>query len=313
MHGRTTDDVGERFPHADHPTGPPRRAGLFNEIGILREPLRLAARTPSLAHAPRGDGRLTITIPGWYAPESSLAPIRSFLGRTGHDARSWGLGVIRNDVEAARDQFIAQLDRQVAATGRSAHLVGWSLGGVIARETARLRPELVHRVVTFGTPAIGGPTYTAGADRMGAEECRRIEQLQTELDESNPIGTPITAVYTRPRRCRRLACLHRPLLDERRTHRGPIDTRRTRRRPRRLADHCPSIVRETFRCRDPGIIGETVANGLGGPHTTIRDGGHEGTPAKIDTFSLTCGLGRPTPGAPCPLDDWFQGVGGQWS
>ena len=76
------------------------------------------------------------------------------------------------------------------------HLVGWSLGGVIARETARLRPELVHRVVTFGTPAIGGPTYTAGADRMGAEECRRIEQLQTELDESNPIGTPITAVYT---------------------------------------------------------------------------------------------------------------------
>lgn len=197
MHGQTANGVGARVPHADHPTGPPRRAGLFNEIGILREPLRLAARTPSLARAPRGDGRLTITIPGWYAPESSLAPIRSFLGRTGHDARSWGLGIIRNDVEAARDRFIEQLDRQVAASGRSAHLVGWSLGGVIARETARLRPELVHRVVTFGTPAIGGPTYTAGADRMGAEECRRIEQLQTELDESNPIGTPITAVYTR--------------------------------------------------------------------------------------------------------------------
>jgi pimeloyl-ACP methyl ester carboxylesterase len=184
-------------PEAGPPTGPPRRAGLFNEVGILREPIRLAARTRTLARAPRGDGRLTITIPGWYAPESSLAPIRGFLGRTGHDAHSWGLGVIRNDVELARDRFVERLDDLVAATGRPAHLVGWSLGGVIARETARERPDLVHRVVTFGTPAIGGPTYTAGADRLGPDECRRIGLLQTALDETNPIDTPITAIFTK--------------------------------------------------------------------------------------------------------------------
>lgn len=188
---------GATVPDAEPPSGPPRRSGLFNEIGILREPLRLAARTPGLVRAPRGDGRLTVTIPGWFAPESSLAPIRGFLARTGHDARSWGLGVIRNDVEAMRDRFIDRLERQVDAAQRPAHLVGWSLGGVIARETARDRPDLVHRVVTFGTPAVGGPTFTAGADRLGPDECRRIEALQTELDETNPIATPITAIYTR--------------------------------------------------------------------------------------------------------------------
>ena len=184
-------------PTDEMPVGAPGPAGRLIEGLIVREPLRMALRAPTLASSPRGDGRLTITIPGWRAPEQSLLPITGFLRQRGHDARTWGLGIIRNDVEAMRDRFVTDLERRVERAGRPAHLVGWSLGGVMAREAARERPELVHRVVTFGTPAIGGPTFTAGAGRMGDDECRRIAALQRELDEQRPIGTPITAVYSR--------------------------------------------------------------------------------------------------------------------
>ena len=191
----TRGKVFDAPPVAPPPVAPPQRSGLAGELGIVREPWRAMWRLPHLARPPRGDGRLTIVIPGWLAPERSMAPIRSYLARAGHDARHWGLGTIRNDVEDARDRFIERLDELV--DDRPAFLVGWSLGGVIARETARSRPDLVERVVTLGTPAVGGPTYTAGAGRLGADECRRIEQLQQALDADQPIDRPITAIFTR--------------------------------------------------------------------------------------------------------------------
>ena len=45
-------------------------------------------------------------------------------------------------------------------------LVGWSLGGVLSREVARRHPEHVRRVITYGTPVVGGPSYTAVARRV---------------------------------------------------------------------------------------------------------------------------------------------------
>ena len=51
----------------------------------------------------------------------------------------------------------------VADTGRPASLVGWSLGGVIAREVARRHPDAVRRVITYGTPVTGGPRHTTVA------------------------------------------------------------------------------------------------------------------------------------------------------
>ena len=181
----------------DLPAGPPAGSARWRELALLREPVRLAAQVGRLRQSPRGDGRLTVDIPGWMAPAESTAPIRAFLRRLGHDARGWGLGVNGSDVEATGALFLDRLEHLVDRTERPANLVGWSLGGVIARESARRRPDLVNRVVTFGTPAIGGPTHTAGASTYGAQECARIEALQDELNRTDPITVPITAIFTR--------------------------------------------------------------------------------------------------------------------
>lgn len=179
------------------PEGPPSRAGLFGELGTALQPLRLAAKAPRLAAAPRGNGRTAVVLPGWRAPESSTLPIRAYLRKLGHDPQSWGLGVNLGDVEATRDRLLPRIQNKAEATGRPVNLIGWSLGGVVAREVARTIPDCVHRVVTYGSPILGGPTHTIGASNFGVEECERITQLQEELDRVDPIRTPITAAFTR--------------------------------------------------------------------------------------------------------------------
>ena len=83
--------------------------------------------------------------------------------------------------------------------GQSVSLVGWSLGGVLAREVARERPELVKNVVTLGSPVIGGPKYTRAAafyERVLGEDLDAIEQAVEERN-SIPISVPLTAIYSR--------------------------------------------------------------------------------------------------------------------
>ncbi len=179
------------------PTGPPARSRLLGELATVIQPARLLLRSPRLLRAPRGDGRCTVLVPGWRSPEASMAPIGGYLRRLGHDTRPWGLGVNDGDVEQTRDRLIAMIDRLASEQGRPVNLVGWSLGGVIAREVARSTPEAVNRVVTYGTPVVGGPTHTVGAAAAGAAECARITALQEHLDATDPIRVPITAIFTR--------------------------------------------------------------------------------------------------------------------
>lgn len=178
---------------------PPRApipAELVGEAIAGLEAFRLAAAAPRLAAAARGSNRPTLDIPGWRAHESSMAPIRTYLRRLGHDCSGWGRGMNWGNVEEDVEALVPQVEKQ-AARGRPVALVGWSLGGVIAREIAREVPESVAGVVTFGTPVIGGPAYTVGARSYGAEEAERIIRTVEELDRENPIQVPITAIFTK--------------------------------------------------------------------------------------------------------------------
>ncbi len=121
--------------------------------------------------------------------------IRRWLGWLGYDARPWGLGTNVGKPERDVETLVTRL--QETHVERQVALVGWSLGGLVAREVARALPERVSRVITYGTPVIGGPTYTLGASAYGPEQCERIEALATRLDAENPIQVPITAIYTR--------------------------------------------------------------------------------------------------------------------
>lgn len=176
-------------------TPPPPRARLAEVVG-LSAALRLPGAALRLAGAPRGDGHVVIDLPGWKAPEASGASLRSYLRALGYDARAWGLGVNTGNPE--RDaKILSKTVVRLAEHHGPVSMVGWSLGGVVAREVAREHPDAVRRLITYGTPVIGGPTYTLGAGAYGEAECARITRLTEELDRTRPITVPVTTIYTR--------------------------------------------------------------------------------------------------------------------
>jgi pimeloyl-ACP methyl ester carboxylesterase len=182
-------------PEAPPPSGQPTRVGLTLESLALLQLVRLSRAAPWLARAPRGRGQVVIDVPGWKSPESAMAPLRSYLRALGYDSRGWGFGINRGNPERDVELLAGHIENTIR-DDRPIALVGWSLGGVIAREVARIMPNRISTVVTYGTP-IGGPRHTLGASAFGEDECRRIEALAARLDRDNPIQVPMTAIYTK--------------------------------------------------------------------------------------------------------------------
>ena len=183
-------------PDADDFRAPPRLNGpreLWGGTGAAR----LVAALPRLARAPRGDGHAVIDAPGWKAPEATGWPLRQYLRRLGYTTHSWGLGINTGNPERDAALLADKVLRLADETGRPVSLVGWSLGGLIVREVARNHPAAVRRVITYGTPVVGGPSWTAGASAWSPEETARIAGLITRLDAEQPIQVPVTVVWTR--------------------------------------------------------------------------------------------------------------------
>jgi dienelactone hydrolase len=185
-------------PPVPEPEGPPGRLIRAAELTAPLELARLILSTPSLRRIPReGDGALVVDIPGWRSPEASTAPLRSFLRWLGYDAEPWGFGTNHGDPENDARRLVPLVVERAEKADRPVSLIGWSLGGVIAREVARARPDAVRRIITYGTPVIGGPAHTIGASSFNEEESARIDALIRETESENPIQVPVTAIYTR--------------------------------------------------------------------------------------------------------------------
>lgn len=185
-------------PIAPEPTKPALSGMFWRELGLPRQMAWLFLRSPFLLKAPKVTSKpIVILIPGWMAPEACMEPLRLYLQYLGHDARHWGFGVNLGDPESDRLRLAERVRKIAAEEGRPVSLVGWSLGGVIARETAREAPHCVSHVVTYGTPALGGPTHTLAADKWGEDECRRIHERTREADLHRPIQVPMTIIFSK--------------------------------------------------------------------------------------------------------------------
>jgi pimeloyl-ACP methyl ester carboxylesterase len=175
---------------------PPSLAQRSRELLIGLDLVRFTARAPRLRSLPRGDGAPVLLVPALGAGDASLWPLQRFLRTLGHDARPIGLGRIDDDVVRLADR-VGETAATVAATvRRPVALVGWSIGGVISREAARDRPDVIARIVTFGSSVVGGPSYTALAGRYTPGQLAEIRARIAER-ERRPIEVPITAIWSR--------------------------------------------------------------------------------------------------------------------
>ena len=124
--------------------------------------------------------------------------IRRFLRARGYQAQGWNLGTNTGKVYELLPRVIERLEQVRAEAKGPVQLVGWSLGGVLAREAARARPDDVRRIVTMGTPVVGGPKYTAAA-RYYIQRGIDVDAIEADAKERNavPIGVPISAIFSK--------------------------------------------------------------------------------------------------------------------
>lgn len=171
----------------------------LRELGTPLEFLKFPFRTPALATAPRGDGRKVVLLPGFTSPEMAMLPLATYLKYLGYDASTWGMGINGGDVDPLTEEFGARVQAMAEASGQPVTLIGWSLGGVIARETARLFSDTVREVITMGTPLIGGPKYTAVGQIYAMKENMDLDVFEHEVHARNSVGLsqPLTVIYSK--------------------------------------------------------------------------------------------------------------------
>lgn len=155
---------------------------------------------PTRAAAP-GDGHPVIIFPGLASDGRALAPLRAHCRALGYNAMDWGRGW-NTGPQGHIDEWLGALAGDVktllAEDSRAPTLIGWSLGGIYARELAKMKRLRVRQVITIGTPFTGQPdqTHAAWMYRLlsGAAPPRDaglLRRLRT------PPGVPTTSIYSR--------------------------------------------------------------------------------------------------------------------
>jgi pimeloyl-ACP methyl ester carboxylesterase len=174
----------------------PSRTLLLLESRAIPEFAAFLGALPLLNLAPRGDGHSVLVLPGLIASDVSTRPLRAFLKGRGYDVHGWSLGRNfgpRPGVERLMLERIGELRRN---SGRKVSLIGWSLGGVYARQLAKQCPDDVRLVISLGSPFNGDPRATnAWRVYEYASGRRADEQPIGSLREPPPV--PTTAIFSR--------------------------------------------------------------------------------------------------------------------
>ena len=165
----------------------------FTEYGLSLPFRKFTSKTVA------GDGHPVLVLPGFMASDSSTRVLRNFIQDKGYNAIAWELGRNRGEVEVL-DLLFLKLEEIYEAYGRKISIVGWSLGGVLARQLAKGKPHLVRQVITLGSPFrdIAAPNNASWMYNL-ISGGKRVVDLDPELlkDLPKPAPVPTTAIYSK--------------------------------------------------------------------------------------------------------------------
>jgi pimeloyl-ACP methyl ester carboxylesterase len=179
------------------------KPSLFDILREVRAPFEFASiflHVHALRKAPKGNGQAVMLVPGYMADDLSMRPLGKYLRYLGYDVYYTELG--RNMGKVNTDmlrlgQRVKSISQQLA--GEKITIIGWSLGGVLAREVARLYSEVIKEVLTLGTPIVGGPKFTSVGKRYAKLNNIDLDEFELDVHQRNSIGLtqPITSIYSK--------------------------------------------------------------------------------------------------------------------
>jgi pimeloyl-ACP methyl ester carboxylesterase len=178
--------------------GPPP-VGLFavEQARALGELIKLRERRDLVKRMHPGDGHAVMVLPGFLAGDYSTAPLRRFLRQLQYDTHAWREGVNLGPNREMLERINARLVKLHELRGHKLSLVGWSLGGIYARELARDNHERVRSVITMGTP-LRDVTATHAArlfSLRGGRSSEELDKVRSRLRQ--PVPVPCTSIFSK--------------------------------------------------------------------------------------------------------------------
>ncbi len=176
---------------------PPSKILTALEFRAAGEAAAMVAAMPLLANLAPGDGHTVLVLPGFGADDGSTSLLRSLLARLGYQAKPWKLGRNGGPTPYVADGLRSLVKRHASAGPVS--IVGWSLGGIYAREIAREAPDAVRQVITLGSPIHmrqgdrSASSYVSDSSETPRYQARTVASEATRP----PVPVPTTSVFTR--------------------------------------------------------------------------------------------------------------------
>lgn len=181
-------------------TAAPSLGLLLREARVLLEaPRFLISAARAQRDLPRGDGSPVLLIPGFGADARVMRPLQRALSGLGYIAEDWGQGRNLGMRPLVKQGLAQKLETLSKRYDSKVTLIGWSLGGVFARELARAKPEWVRRVISMGSPINRRPEANNMMPLFRLANRGRPVKLDREGFERRKIAPPVpcTAIYTR--------------------------------------------------------------------------------------------------------------------
>lgn len=182
----------------DQTLQPPSPLETVLELRSIFELGQCVLAQPLLKTAPKGDGHPVLVLPGFLVGDSSTIPLRSYLNALGYASVPWQLGQNLGYFSRRLDHLVSQVTSLSDECGREVSLIGWSLGGIYAREIARAAPDRVRQVITLGTPFARSLTASNIRGLYEWISGNKAKNVDPELfaQIQNPPPVPTTAIYT---------------------------------------------------------------------------------------------------------------------
>ena len=178
---------------------PPSKRLLLMELRALPELLGFAASVPSLlALAPRGDGQPVLVLPGLATSDNSTISLRTFLSAKGYPTYGWDMGRNYGPLPGVEDGLKERVLELAEKHGRKVSVVGWSLGGIYARQLAKMMPEHIRQVITLGSPFSGDPRATNAWKLYQFTSGHNVDDRDHHMGGviAQPPSVPTTAIYS---------------------------------------------------------------------------------------------------------------------
>lgn len=135
-------------------------------------------------------------LPGFGSHPKRMKPMADALAAAGHHVHQWGLGLNLGPNERNFSYLMRRVSIIARENWHPVALVGWSLGGLFAREIARREPHLVAKVITMGTPFSGDPRANNAWKAYQVVTGHSVDRPPIDCDFSIKPPVPTVALWS---------------------------------------------------------------------------------------------------------------------